>query len=160
MLNDSNPLTEIALHECSHAVIHHYFSHEIREVVVGNDDGHCQLAEQSVSAYDYIIGLCAGKAGMDRWYGCKSEEDQNWRESKDRKQAFAAALKASDGDTQAAELLTAWGQRMAEVLVDRPWPQIHKLAGAVIERGTLSGEQVTQILNGSNDEGHKAQVLE
>jgi hypothetical protein len=146
MLNDSNPLTVIALHECSHAAIHHYFSHEISEVAVGEDDGHCRLAAQEVNALECIIGCCAGKAGFDKYYGWKSKEDQGWRESEDRKSAFSLALKVSAGDEQAADILVTWGERMADSLVSREWPKITKLAAVMIERQQLTGREVAQIL--------------
>lgn len=152
-LNDSDSRTIAALHESGHAATHHLFRHRINEVVVGDGSGHCRLAgPQEFNALEYIIAMCAGKAAMDKHFGWRVEsaKDQNWHESDDHKDALTAALKVSDGNPEAAEILVQWGEAMADSLVEREWPRITKLAGAVIKLGKLSGEQVTVILNGSN----------
>jgi hypothetical protein len=94
---------------------------------------------------------------MDRWYGYKAKGEQNWRGSDDRKQALTCALKLSDGDTEAAELLVKWGERRAEVMVGRTWPQVHKLAFALLEHGKLSGDQVRDLLGGQDRNGEQRQ---
>ncbi len=93
-----------------------------------------------------IIASCAGKAAIDKWYGWKAEGDQNWRASKDYSDAFAAALKVSDGDEQAAALLVTWGERMADALVEAQWPSVHRLAFALLEKDQLNGEQIDKLL--------------
>jgi hypothetical protein len=55
----------------------------------------------------------------------------------------------SEGDEQAAEHLLAYVMRRAELLVENSWPQIHKLAFALLEHERLDGAQVKVILNGS-----------
>ena len=40
--------------------------------------------------------------------------------------------------------------RRAELLVEKQWPQIHKLAFALLEHDSLTGDQVKAILNGGN----------
>jgi hypothetical protein len=40
--------------------------------------------------------------------------------------------------------------RRAALLVEKQWPQIHKLAFALLEHDSLTGAQVKAILNGSN----------
>lgn len=124
---------------------------DIQHVEIGSDTGRCVLViPQDLNALDYIIAMCSGKAAVDKHFGWKVEsaEDENWRESKDRKDALTAALKVSEGNAEAAEILVTWGELMADSLVEREWPRITKLAGAVVERGKLTGEQVIVILNG------------
>jgi hypothetical protein len=87
---------------------------------------------------------------MNKWYGCKAKSDDNWKASKDHAQAFAAALGFSDNDAEAAELLVAWAERRADVIVDQLWAQIHKLAFALLEHDSLTGAQVKAILDGRN----------
>ena len=47
---------------------------------------------------------------------------------------------------QTAELLVKWGERRADVLVEEQWPQIHKLAFALLEHEQLNGEQIDKLL--------------
>jgi hypothetical protein len=56
----------------------------------------------------------------------------------------------SEGDEQAAEHLLAHVMRRAELLVEKQWPQIHKVVFALLEQRKLSGNQVSALLNGSN----------
>jgi hypothetical protein len=83
---------------------------------------------------------------MDKWYGWKAKSGDNWKASKDHAQAFAAALGFSDNDAEAAELLVAWAERRADVIVDQLWAQIHKLAFALLEHDSLTGAQVKAFL--------------
>ena len=52
--------------------------------------------------------------------------------------------------SQAAEHLLVHVMRRAELLVEKQWPQIHKLAFALLEHDSLTGDQVKAILNGGN----------
>jgi hypothetical protein len=140
-----------AIHEAGHATISHYFGHKIAEVVRRPDESYTKLSGgQKVNGLDFMIHCCAGKAGVDKLYGYKAEKDTNWRGSKDCGDALAAALRLSGNDTEAAELLVWWAERMAEVLVERQWGQVCRLANALLEHGSLSGEAVNQLFNGSN----------
>ena len=48
----------------------------------------------------------------------------------------------NDGDSQGAELLIKWLDRRAQLLVEKQWPQVHKLAFGLLEHEKLTGEQV------------------
>jgi len=149
-VNAAHEQAIVAFHEGSHACLHRYFGHEVQELAI-RPEQHCKLrVGQEVEGLDYIIGCCAGKAAVDRWYGYKAKSDDNWRASKDRAQALKAALHLSDGDNEAAELLVWWGERRADILVEQQWGQIHSLAFALLEHDSLTGEAVNAILNGSN----------
>jgi hypothetical protein len=41
----------------------------------------------------------------------------------------------------------------AAVLVDRTWPQIHRLAFALLEFRRLSGDQICELLGGQGSNG-------
>jgi hypothetical protein len=64
------------------------------------------------------------------------------------KKAFAVALRLNDGDVEGAERLLHWLQRRAEVFVEKLWPDIRKVAFALLEYDRLTGQQVVAILNG------------
>jgi hypothetical protein len=92
---------------------------------------------------------------VDSWYGHKAKGDENWKASDDRRQALTCALQLSGGDDEAAALLVKWAERMADVMVEKHWSKVHKLAFALLEFGKLSGDQVHNLLgrngrNGSN----------
>jgi ATP-dependent Zn protease len=151
----------IAFHEAAHATLFHCFNLSVESVEISEDTGHCVTPDewslafsdsgikklvQREALFRLIIASCAGKAAMDRWYGYKAKSDQNWRASEDRKQALSRALQINNGDQTGAELLLAWLERRAELLVERHWSQIHKLAFALLEREKLSGAEITQIM--------------
>jgi len=69
--------------------------------------------------------------------------------SSDYVKASRLALEINDGDQQGAGLLMAWLERRTDVLVSAQWPQVSKLAFALLEHDSLTGAQVKAILNGS-----------
>jgi len=94
------------------------------------------------------LRVAQARQRFDKWYGWKAKSDNAWLESKDHSDALAAALRVSDGDNKAAELLVKWGERRADVLVAEQWPQIHKLAFALLERnqGKLNAQEIAKVL--------------
>ena len=86
-------------------IAHTYFGHKVDSVEVGDNFGGTRLPNQTISAYEYMIACCAGKAAVDRWYGWKADSDENWRASDDYRKAYGAALQVSEGDTVAAAQL-------------------------------------------------------
>jgi len=46
--------------------------------------------------------------------------------------------------------LLDWLEHRAKKLVEEKWSQIHKLAFALLEHDSLTGDQVKAILNGGN----------
>jgi hypothetical protein len=74
---------------------------------------------------------------MDRWYGWKAKSDKNWRASDDHKKAYETALQLSEGDAVAAAALVKWGERMADVIIERHWDQFSGAVEALVERGKL-----------------------
>jgi hypothetical protein len=159
----------LAHHECGHAVVHQYFRHPIEEIEIAESgEGHCSAgasglddpldAEHNRDRIDrqcqleYAMACMAGKATMDKWFGWKAKNDQNWRGSEDYKQAFDCALQLNDGDRAGAELLMKWLERRTELLVEKQWAQIQKLASALQEKqkftgnGRFSGAEIKELL--------------
>jgi hypothetical protein len=153
----------IAFHESAHCCIFRYFKRPVASVEIGEDTGRCvlptewqqrfgddkigELAKRE-SLIQHIIACCAGKAAMDHFHGYKAASDENWRASDDYQQARKHALRLNDGDAQGAELLIAWAARRAELLVERQWSQIHKLAFALLDTNELklNGNQIHGLL--------------
>jgi len=100
-----------------------------------------------------LISCCAGKSAVDHSCGYKSASDENWRASDDYKDVFACALKLSGNDEQAAALLVEWAERRADVLVEKYWPHVQRLAFALREKekftgnGRLSGAEISNVLS-------------
>jgi ATP-dependent Zn protease len=154
----------IAFHEASHAVVHYYFKLPVFSVEIEQTTGRCvpppdwpvtlskerawKLAHRE-ALMQLIVGACSGKAAMDRWYNYKSESDHNWKQSDDYKTAFKHALQINNGDHEGAERLMAWLERRAELLVEQHWPQIHKLAFALLEREKITGPELNKIIHDS-----------
>ena len=63
---------------------------------------------------------------------------------------FGIALFCPKATNKAAEHLLAHVMRRAELLVKKQSPQIHKLAFALLEHDSLTGDQVKAILTGEN----------
>ena len=159
----------IAFHESAHAIVHHFYGHAISEVAIGENSGHCKTETADVEADEDTLRLlvkrewakqkaiacCAGKAAMDRWDGRKADAGNNWEASNDYKQAYNIALKQSGGDSLGAEYLMSYFERRAEVIVERQWAKISKLAFALLDTDGIarhgkvqfSGEQIRQVLS-------------
>ena len=132
-------------------------------IEIPEDTGHCKVpAEWTVEigrkemvklarreALEQDIMACmAGRCTMGKLYGYKVEDDENWRASDDYKQTKECALRLrlNDGDSEGAELLIRWLERKTDLLIERLWPQIRKLAFALLEHDQLTGEQVREVL--------------
>jgi hypothetical protein len=83
---------------------------------------------------------------MDKVWGYKPKDDRNWRASYDRDQAFKCCLKIADGDEEAAGYLVAFALRRAEILVEKHWGEIAKVAYGLLEHERLTGEQLRGII--------------
>lgn len=118
-------------------IAHTYFGHKVTSVEVGDNFGVTRLPKQTVSAYEYMIACCAGKAAIDRWYGWKAKNEENWRASDDYRKAYETALQRSEGDAVAAAHLMKWAERMADVIIEKHWDQFPGAVEALVERGVV-----------------------
>jgi hypothetical protein len=154
---------QIAFHESAHAVVRHCFRHPVKSVEIGPDTGCCVVSDEWAKSFDrkrltelarrellfeHIICCCAGKAAMDRWHGYKASTDESWRASDDFRQAFSYALEVN-GDRESAESLVQWLLRRTEVIVERQWPRIQRLAAALCDSGAMNVTQIRHVLRGA-----------
>jgi ATP-dependent Zn protease len=153
--------TEVmAYHESGHAIAYDFFGHPIESLamdrcVLPNEYqqrfNERQVAEmaQRETLLQHIICCCAGRAAKDRWYGYKAQSDENWKASSDYAQALSCALQLSDGDRTAARLLVDYALRRADLLVEKHWPQISRLAFALLEYNKIAGNDIRHFMKGS-----------
>ena len=155
------PVELAATHESAHACLHlAAFGHPLEEVVISadGDGGHCRIVSGAEWEYEpdalakhelllqHAICCCAGRAAMDKVYGYKPKDDRNWRASEDRAQAMQCCLTIADGDEESAGYLLAFALRRAEMLVERHWPEINRVAYGLLVHEQLTGEQVREII--------------
>ncbi len=144
-----------AFHEAAHCSVGAgYFGHRIKTVWIGKRDGGYSpdtewRPEYGVSEREFrlqeIIILQAGRAALDHLNNCKHYYD-DWEAGNDHKLSWKRALWLSDGDEVAAGHLLAYAMRRAELLVDKLWPQIYKLAFTLLEHLKLDAEQIEKTL--------------
>lgn len=142
-----------AFHEAGHVAVADYFGHYVEEVWIAERDGcytpakwtpECSVREREFRLQQ-IIALQAGRAAIDHLHGCEHEWP-NWDESADRRASWKLALWLSDGDQVAAEHLLRYAARRAELLVEKLWPRIEKLACALLQKQKFTGPEIIQIL--------------
>jgi hypothetical protein len=142
--NMTAPGTE-AIHEGAHVVAAHHFGHRITradlsgcEVEVATSDG---VSPAGQTAFETIVVSLAGGYAAKRFSGNGANGD-----GADNAYTKYLALRLAAGRANEAEALLDWLRIRAAGLVDRNWRQIQKVAAALSERGTLSGEQIEEIL--------------
>jgi hypothetical protein len=151
-----------AWHEAAHCCVGEVaFGHPVQEVAIsenGEISGYCRPMGGVMWEYEpealakrelllqYAIRACAGRAAMDKVWGYKPSDDRNWRASKDHAQALECCLTIADGDAEAAEYLLAYSLRRAEILVEKHWGEIGRVAYGLLVHERLTGDQVREIL--------------
>ena len=134
----------IGMHEAGHITAHHYYNHKLGVVEISDSSGSCTLPEQEVDTLSLIVCACAGKAAINRLH--RRRNSHNWRQSDDFKLAFKGALRLSEGDLEAGELLVKWAERKAGVLIEKNWKQVLLVTRALLSKGKLSGEELNKAL--------------
>jgi hypothetical protein len=129
-----------AWHELGHAYVYRHYGYEVESVEVGDNCGSTTLPKQTVNAFHLIVAKCAGKASVDKFYGWRSPNEDNWRGSEDFKTACRVALSVSQGDHRAAALLVQWGGLVADKLIDVYWSEICPEVVRLVEHGRLDFE--------------------
>jgi|SRR5581483_3648413 len=146
-MNDApNELT--AIHEAAHCLVSRYFGMEVVETWINGERGNCRHREPDdgdLGLLENIAVNFAGKVAEDRVRGYTDEEA--WLGGSDYRRAFLLATRLNAGDKVGAELLLQWMERRTELFVSKLWPQIEKLAYALLNREKLSGEQIAEILS-------------
>jgi hypothetical protein len=149
-----------AYHESGHCcAFHHYFNGIVEGVAITEDSGCCKLSqwerELSEEEVDRLVARevllnsaisgCAGKFSTAKCNG--HAKDYGWKKSNDRAKAFARCLTLADNDEVAAEHLLSYAMRRAELLVEKQWNNITKIASALLEKEKLTGEEVSKLLS-------------
>jgi hypothetical protein len=145
-MNAPNELS--AHHEAGHCVIRNYFFHEIQELWINEERGNCRFRvpdRGDVVLFEDIAASLAGRIAEDHLCGFKDVGE--FQASGDYKRAASCALRLNSGDEIGAKLLLQWMERRTELFVEKLWPQIQKVAYALLEREKLSGREIEQILN-------------
>jgi hypothetical protein len=82
-------------------------------------------------------------------------ETHHWPESVEHHRSWKRALWLSDNDEVGAELLLQWAAGRAQRLVEKLWPQIHRLAFALLEKERLSGGEINQVIETTEKYGQR-----
>jgi hypothetical protein len=147
-MNAPNELT--AIHEAAHCVMQNYFGMEVHELWINEERGNCRFripTNGDLGVFEDIAGSLAGKIAEDRLCGFKDEAGR--KESGDYKKAFDCAMRLNAQKKVGAELLLEWMEFRTGLFVEKLWPQIQKVAYALLQRGKLSRSEIAEILNGA-----------
>jgi hypothetical protein len=135
-----------AYHEAAHCALRSYFGIEIAEVWINEARGNCRFRvhDDDIGLLQNITSSLAGRIAEDRARGFSDERE--WVASGDYARAFDCALRLSARDKIGADLLLQWAERRTQLLVTKLWPQIEKVAYALLDRQKLTGHEVEAIL--------------
>jgi len=152
-----------AYHEAGHAVADFYLRFKIRKVTIRPErekrheyHGYCQRQGRSYldridievtpvkqnRIFNRIIAIAAGYVAQKRF---SPRSVRRWHTSGDEQMAADLALYVTD--PTGVEYLLRWLYHCAENLVEVRWGDICAVADALLERKTLSGDEVREIIN-------------
>lgn len=155
---DDPSIDVVAYHEAGHAVVHLYFGHAVEAVTIVRDGaaaGGALVDQQQLDAlrYEdqlltqvvferYIMGAMAGELAQRR-YSAASVDDVHGASDRRCVQDYLDELDAPTQEIREAywrllELRTA-------ALLDKLWPQVERLAQALIERKSLTGAEAAHM---------------
>jgi ATP-dependent Zn protease len=155
-----------AYHEAGHAVLRSHFDLPIRRVTIRCDRETAGKVEGKGALYLRGIDIEITPAKQERIFRrimvCLAGEVaqakfskrsvRNWHASSDHQKAADFALRVS-GDDEGAALLLRWLMHRTKNMVEVRWPQIQKLASALLEREVLSGDEVRELIWGGDAGG-------
>jgi hypothetical protein len=160
---DNNERRETAYHEAAHAVHYYWSDVPFRKVTIkpdGDSLGHVALHQSPRWKYDpatpaeekrarwrieaEVIGGFAGQLAQARLTG-KHPEDGHWKDDQD---AVTLAIRLFGGGGDVVDVYLHFCFLRAQGFVNtRPrWVEIEALAEALLERETLTKEQVRQVI--------------
>jgi ATP-dependent Zn protease len=150
-----------AYHEAGHAVAQYYLRLPIRKVTIVSDKekgtlGHCESKgplylkgidlDISPAKQDRIFrkiqALLAGNVAQQRF---NKRSVRKWHASSDYRKAVDLAIRVTD--TDGVRLLLGWLRHGTECLVQTRWREIEAIAAALLERKTLTGDEIREIIN-------------
>ena len=159
-------LNASATHESGHAFQRWGLGYEIAFAQISEKHADCfvrsrqdalQCDQKELANFKYdidrLICACSGYAAELITGVCDESE---WLSSKDRQRGFEAAKRLSRGDTQAAELLMAWGRRMAFLILSAHQAKVQRLADALLTHRRLSREEISDLLGSNGHNGSRS----
>ncbi len=146
-----------AYHEAGHAATHLHFGHDVLQVTIEDDSeaaGHVytyglmmyEPRHRKTLVREHIIVCYAGGEAQRRI----TPSVEPWHVEDDEAQAFdllrecpprGVSYVGDDAYCARLEQLRSEARR----LVGRLWPEIERIAAALLERGTLSGAELRQV---------------
>jgi len=154
-----------AYHEAGHAVARYYLFHPIRKVTIcpdKNDDsaGHCEGKGRSYldgidveisprkqsRMFDNIKILLAGREAQRRFNKRSKRSVLNCQAHSDWRKAVDLAIRLTTS-TRGTELLLEWLRHETESFVQLRWSDIEAVAAELLDRKTLTGEEVREIIS-------------
>jgi ATP-dependent Zn protease len=151
-----------AFHEAGHAVLAHYLGVGLRLVTIDADEdsaGHIQDGgEWSEEAEE--LRILADEAywlrmAISRYAGAEAVRRYaprtKWKEGAGNDHYWAAiAIEKITADPRSVRALHAYAQRQARLLVEHYWPEIQRLARALMKEKTLSGDDAKKLITESH----------
>ena len=135
-----------AQHEAGHSFLRWLLGYGIKFVTVGESNTECFVRYQTRDLKESTTDLICACSGFAAESVAGIIDEGEWLDSADRHRAFAIATQLSGGDAQAAAALVNCAYRMAIVILSAQEPTVQRLADALETDRTLSGEQVSAIL--------------
>ena len=156
MTRKERRLQLIAYHEAGHAVAAVFLHQRIRDVTIResrNYSGRCRLAnkrrrDSTDEAFAAIKIRYAGELALKR---LAPRSSRQWHVSSgpfggDRDRDVIIDLALTQTDVAGVPLLLKWLEHETENLVDARWEKICAVAEALLNRKTLSGDEVREII--------------
>ncbi len=128
----------LAYHEAGHAIVALALGYRCYSVAVENG-GKAVCDEPAEHALALLIASFIAESR------CRGEDDI-WRDEDDRVRAADLALWIARGDIDTASALLSTVTAQAKARVDEHWPQIEIIANALVEKGRLTGEEISTLI--------------
>jgi len=139
---------QVAYHEAGHIFCAHFFQHKIIKASLDACEVKLPAAADNITpagqtAFETIVVSLAGSYASQRFSG-------NGANGAGADNAYTKylSLRLSEGRQSEADALLDWSRCRAAGLVERNWPAIQKVATALMERSTLSGEEIHKLIDG------------
>jgi ATP-dependent Zn protease len=146
---------EMAYHEAGHAVIHAKHGGTINRISIVRTDSRRGVHISPLPAPEPLDEAAARRTiqtlmGGEVAHYLLRDEKKEVPDSLDRERALQSARKVTASDSAANTLVAeGWDEALALLREPAAWARVQALAAALIERRTLEGAEITQILTGA-----------